>query len=324
VPLNKALTLLENAALRLDSQVLSTLAVKGREQGVDNFVKVRSIIKDFIAKLKGDAESEAETKSFCDKEMSTQIKARDAQNLAIEKYTAKITRLGTQIKVLSSEINELSAQTSELYKALNEATELRQAEKASNMRTIADAEAGMGSTRFALSTLRDFYGGSLLQRSGRYTPPNSDRDGNTVGDLAPEQLDGEYHGKQSESKGIIGLLEIIISDFERTVETTTSTEKQAQSEFEAFKGQAESDISKKKQAVKEKEGKVADTSDELADTKDSHKEAKSKLTLALSELEELKGMCVAKPDDWAARNKKRMEEIESLKEALKILDEWHG
>merc|ERR1719161_2343092 len=271
VPLNRALTLLESEAQRLRSPLLSTLALKGRLHE-DHFVKVRGIIKDFIAKLEADAEAEAETKSFCDKDMVAAINDRDDATAAIEKHTAKISSIETKLRVLADEIKVLGEQISELYKALNEATELREAEKAINMKTIADAQAGMGSTKFALSVLEDFYNSALLQRSGRYTPPNADRDGNTVGDLAPDQLEGEYHGKQEESKGIIGLLEIIVSDFQRTIETTTAAEKTAQKEFEDFKEKTEEDIGDKEKSKKSKEMKVADLTDELNDTKTDLKE----------------------------------------------------
>merc|ERR1711937_305105 len=129
--------------------------------------------------------------------------------------------------------------------ALNEKTELREEEKAQNMKTIADASAGLGATKMALSALEKFYNNAFLQQSGRYTPPNADRDGNTVGDLAPPQLEGEYHGNQDASKGIIGLLEVIISDFERTIETTTADEKAALKEYEEFKEKTEEDIAEK-------------------------------------------------------------------------------
>merc|ERR1719456_995069 len=105
----------------------------------------------------------------------------------------------------------------------------------------------------AVSALEKFYNNAFLQQSGKYTPPNSDRDGNTVGDLAPPQLEGEYHGNQDASKGIIGLLEVIISDFERTIETTTAEEKAAEEEFLAFKKETEADIESKESDKKEKE-----------------------------------------------------------------------
>ena len=45
----------------------------------DHFVKVRTLIKDLLSKLKSDAEAEATQKGFCDKEMSKAINQRDEQ-----------------------------------------------------------------------------------------------------------------------------------------------------------------------------------------------------------------------------------------------------
>merc|ERR1719272_2380703 len=121
--------------------------------------------------------------------MSAAIGDRDDATVDIEKYTAKISNIETKLKKLAAEIKVLGEQIAELYKALNEATEIREDEKATNMKTIADASAGLGATKMALSALETFYNNAFLQQSGRYTPPNADRDGNTVGDLAPPQLE---------------------------------------------------------------------------------------------------------------------------------------
>merc|ERR1719181_2502708 len=91
VPLSRAVALIESAAQRLHSPVLAALSLKARVQ-IDHFVKVRGLIKDFIAKLEADAEAEAETKSFCDKEMSKAIATRDAEQAKIETYAADISR----------------------------------------------------------------------------------------------------------------------------------------------------------------------------------------------------------------------------------------
>merc|ERR1719181_873926 len=91
VPLSRAVALIESAAQRLHSPLLAALSLKARVQ-IDHFVKVRGLIKDFIAKLEADAEAEADTKSFCDKEMSKAIATRDAEQAKIETYAADISR----------------------------------------------------------------------------------------------------------------------------------------------------------------------------------------------------------------------------------------
>merc|ERR1712242_310609 len=111
-------------------------------------------------------------------------------------------------------------------KALSEATELRVDEK-------------------------EFYDNAFLQTK-KYVPPDSDRAGNTVGDLAPEVFDSKYHGRQDSSSGILGLLEVILSDFDRTDTTVTDEEKTAAEKFEEFKKATEEDIDAKKKDRKTK------------------------------------------------------------------------
>merc|ERR1719217_1901000 len=319
-PLARALALLDKAAQHLRSPLLATLSMKARVQ-IDHFVKVRGLIKDFISKLEADAEAEADTKSFCDKEMKKAMTTREESRAKIEEYAAEISKTETEISKLQSEIAVLAGQISELRKAPKEATELRAAEKAENEKTLAEAEEGKESVEFAISVLKDFYSNAFLQRSGRYVPPNADREGNTVSDLAPEVFDDTYHGKQDHADGIIGILEVILSDFERTIDTVSTEEKE---DTVAEKKDTKADIDAKEKSKAEKEDTVAEKEDELAELRDKSKDAKKALDIALSELEKLKGMCVEGEETWEERSAKRKEEIEALKQALKILDEWQS
>jgi len=81
------------------------------------------------------------------------IESRDAENAKIETYAADISRTEAEVAQLKSEIEVLSEQIADLYKALKEATELREAEKAENMKTIAEAEEGLAATKMALTIL---------------------------------------------------------------------------------------------------------------------------------------------------------------------------
>merc|ERR1719375_911588 len=270
----------------------------------DHFVKVRGIIKDLIAKLEADAESEADQKSFCDTEMKAAISSRDEAQASIESLTADITQAEAKKAETEAEIQALAEAIAELQKALLEATELRAKERAENEKTIADATSGKSAVEFALQVLQEFYQGAVaLQLS--YVPPNSDRDGKTVGDLAPEVFSGKYSGRQDASKGILGMLEVILSDFARTIETVTAEEEAAQADFEAFEADTKADIEAKDKEKSEKEAEVAALTDKIAELTDELKDAEEKKASALAELEKLKPMCVEAEETYAERVAKR-------------------
>jgi chromosome segregation ATPase len=319
----RALTLLDKAAGRLKSSILTSIVMKMKvSTSEDHFVKVRGLIKDLIEKLEADAKSEATQKSFCDGAMKDATTSRDSAQADVESLTAKLTQLEAEKAETEFDISVLSEQIAELQKALNEAIQLRAEERAANEKTIAEAGEGKDAVEFALTVLREFYDGAagLVQ----YVPPDSDREGNTVGDLAPEAFEGHYHGKQSSSKGIIGILEVILSDFERTVDTVTQEEKDAQDEFDQFEADTKKDISDKEQAKTDKEAKLATIKDDIADTTDKLIDAKKAHAGALEELEKLTAMCVEGEETYAERVAKREQEIEALKEALNILETWQA
>eukprot|EP00747_Dinoflagellata_sp_TGD_P143569 gnl/TRDRNA2_/TRDRNA2_176407_c1_seq8.p1 gnl/TRDRNA2_/TRDRNA2_176407_c1~~gnl/TRDRNA2_/TRDRNA2_176407_c1_seq8.p1 ORF type:complete len:691 (+),score=270.46 gnl/TRDRNA2_/TRDRNA2_176407_c1_seq8:88-2160(+) len=317
----RVLRLIESAATNLNSPELVSLSMKVR-LSKDHFVKVRQMIKDLIAKLKADAKAEAEQKGFCDKEMAKAIGNRDEANMIIEEKTATTSKLSAEKAELTTDCEELAEAVAENMKALKEATEIRNKEKATNEKTLADSEAGKEAVTFAMTTLKEFYG-SFLQTS-KYTPPNAGRDGKTVGDMAPETAGGDYAGNQQASKGIIGLLEVILSDFERTIETTTEEETTAQGKFDTFESETNADTEAKEDETTTKKNRISEIDDELMTTANDHNDAKTQLADAKASLEKLKPMCVSATETYEERVAKREQEIAALKEAMQILIDWQG
>merc|ERR1719321_1302954 len=312
--------LMQKASL-LKSPVLSTLAFK-LKLGVakDHFVKVRGMIKDLIAKLEADAESEASQKSFCDEEMEKATTARDEAIGKVEKATADIDEAESLIAKLTEEIDELANQIADLRKALFEATELRKKERAENEKTLEDSEAGLEAVKNAIEVLKKFYDNAFVQTG--FTPAGADRSGKTVSDLAPDTFSGEYHGQQDQAKGIFGLLEVIQSDFERTIETTTKGEATAQEKFEKEEEETKTDMDDKKTSRKDKQKEKETTESDLVGYKQDLKNAEQDLADAKDELEKLKPLCVDTGMSWKERRARQKQEIEALKEALNILENW--
>merc|ERR1719393_579943 len=163
----QVLSYLKKQTKLLKSDNLAALLVQMKE---DHFVKVRTMIKDMIAKLEADAEAEASQKGWCDEEMTKAMAQRDENIGAIEGDTAVITQSEAKIAKLKEEVTELLQEIADLNKGLSEATTLRANENAENTKTLADATQGLAGVKQAIKILKDFYeGGGFLQ----YSPPNA-------------------------------------------------------------------------------------------------------------------------------------------------------
>jgi hypothetical protein len=293
------------------------VAIKADALGPDHFVKVRGIIKDLIERLNQEKIAEASQKSFCDVEMAEVLSNRDKFNLEVEEQAALIQQKTSFIASTQKEISVLSQEVADISKALNEATQLRQEEKAANAQTVQEAKAGSEAVANALSVLKSFYG--FIQQ------PDAGRDGKTVKDMAPEMsYSGDYKGAQDSSKGIMGLLEVIKSDFDRTEDTVTDQEEENEKEFKEYEKDSKEDVTAKKKLIKDKEAEIVVAEEKITTAKDDKAKATRLHGDSLAELEKLKPMCVAAEESYEERRKKRMEEIEALKEAHKILEEWQG
>jgi len=296
----KAVGYLQQQATALKSDALSTLMVRMKE---DHFVKVRTMIKDMIAKLEADAAAEESQKAWCDEEMSKAMEQRDTNIGEIEGDTAAKTEADAKSIQLEEEIKVLMKEVADMTKNLKEATELRAGERAENEKTVADATAGNAGVTQAIKILKDFYDNAFLQTG--------------EGSAQPE----EYHGNQDAASGIMGMLDVIKSDFERTIDTVGSEEEAAEDEFTSYKTDTESAMQEKQDLIKTKKadkktelGNKADATDDLAD----HTKLKEE---ALAELGKLKPACVSTGSDYEEKVARREQEIESLKNAYTILDE---
>lgn len=256
----------------------------------------------------------------------------------MEQAGAAIAEAKALIQKLTDEIKELGEQIAGLAKALNEATKLRAGESAENEKTLSDAAAGKDAVEQAIAVLKKFYG-SFMQTSfvqiREHQPKttegyertfgiNANREGKTVKDLAPETFEAGDRdaSKYDESKGIIGLLDVILSDFERTIETVSSEEQAAQVAFETFEKDTNEDIADKEKSKSEKEAKKIETEDKLTEEEQNKMDAEDNLKMAEKSLADLKGQCVDGNESYEERVAKREQEIAALKEALDIFRNW--
>jgi len=291
-------------AKKLNSRVLSALATHVSD---DPFQKVKKMIKDLIVRLMEEANEEAEHKGWCDTELSTNEQTRKEKTSAVETLHAEIDQLEASIAKLTEDIGDLTQAVAELDAAMAKATKLRTEEKATNTETISDSEEAQTAVAQALTVLKEFYA-----KAGEATA--------FVQKAEPEIFDSPYKGMGAEGGGVVGMLEVIESDFARLESDTKAGEAAAQKEYDTFMTDSKVDKAQKSTDIEHKTAKKQDESQALTVKREDLEGTQKELDAALAYFDKLKPSCVDSGVSYEDRVGRRKEEIESLQEALKILN----
>jgi len=295
---------LQEQAKHLNSRVLSALAVRVTE---DPFGKVKKMIKDLIVRLMEEANEEAEHKGWCDTELSTNEQTRKEKTESVQMLHAEIDELKSSLAQLGEDITELSKAVAELDAGMAKATEMRQSEKAENTNTIKDASDAQTAVAQALVVLKEFYAKAAESTA-------------LVQVGAPDIFDAPYKGMGAESGGVVGMLEVIESDFARLEAETSSAEATAQKTYDEFMTDSKVDKAQKTTDSEHKTAKKQDQEQALTVKSSDLEGTQKELDAALAYYDKLKPSCVDAGVSYEDRVGRRKEEIQSLQEALKILN----
>jgi len=306
-----AASFLQAQGRMLQSRVLSALAA---HMSADPFVKVRKMISNMLLKLEQEANEEAEHKGWCDAEMGSNQQTRDSKTTKVEMLTAQIDELNAANQKLTTEIADQTQEISEIDAAVAEATQIRQAEKAKNTATIADAGSAVGAVEQATKVLRNFYA-----KASSATAFVQGRAKKGPADEVPGTWDEPFTGSGGEG-GVLGMLEVILSDFQRLESETTANEDAAAQEYEKFSADSADDRESKRKSSYHKGNEKSSVEHDTHLAKKDLAVTQKELNAAQEYYEKLKPSCVDAGVSYADRVKQREEEIDSLKEALTIME----
>merc|ERR1719326_1888669 len=218
----------------------------------DPFVKVKKLIQELIERMVTEAADEATQKGFCDTELGKARSSRDTEHTKVNKINANVEALEATRDQLSDEIDNLAKELAELNSSLTETTELRAQEKEENLDTLTKAGEGLDAVTEAIGILQNFYKGAAKGAVSLAQVSPVDENAASGG-----TADGAYQGNQAASGGILGLMAVIKSDFERTIKTTKAQENEAARAFAEFDTATKSSIAAKETSKGAKEGDKA-------------------------------------------------------------------
>merc|ERR1719310_1747779 len=160
--------------------------------------------------------------AFCDKEMSETKAKKEEKESDLGTLSTKIDKATSKIAKLKEEIATLQEELAAIAKAQAEADEIRAAEAAAWKEAKADYEEGLEGVGMALQVLRDYY---------------AEKDESLLQGAKEAFLQGRM-GEQKHSKatgastGIIGMLEVVESDFSKLLAEGNAAEAMAVEEYE--------------------------------------------------------------------------------------------
>jgi len=232
-----AAAMLRKEGKRLKSPVLASLATHIDK---DPFDKVKQLIQQVIEILSRLAAGGTKS-AFCEAELDKASKEPEARLAEAKKLNMEIASLEATQGQLKAGLELLNGPLDKLTKDLELARKNREQDKANNLKTMQEARKGLDAITEAIEILKVFYKQAAEATALFQASPNDAMQGPEFG--------GPYSGKQEGAKGIIHLLEIIQTDFDRIIQMTTVAEKKAVDDFVEFEKATELNLKgKKKQA----------------------------------------------------------------------------
>merc|ERR1719281_483431 len=276
---------------QLASRISSVIRFSAKA-GDDPFAKVKGLIQDMLARLAAEAQADATHKAYCDKELSETNAKKDDKEAELAKLTTKIDAAKARSAQLKEEVATLQKELAELAKMQAEMDKLREEEKAAYEKNRPELEKGVEGVKLALKILREYYA----------------------------KEDKAHSAAEGAGGTIIGLLEVVESDFTKLLAEIIDAEETAAREYEEQTKENEITRTMKEQDVKYKTKEFTELDKAVTEMTSDKEGVETELDAIYEYLDKLKEQCVAKVEPYEERKRRREAEIAGLKEALQILE----
>jgi len=259
--------------------------------GADPFAKVKALITDMIARLEDDAKGDASHKAYCDKETSEANAKKTEKKALIDKLSTQIDSMSSKSAKLKEQVAGSQKELAQLASSQAEMDKIRAEEKALYDKNHAEMKQGVEGVQKALSVLKDYYAS-----------------------------EGSHSSADGAGSGIIGMLEVVESDFSKGLAEMEVAESTAATDYDRVTKENEIARTMKGQDVKYKTKEAAGLDKSQSETSSDLEGTQAELDAIVEYLGKLEKMCVAKAEPYAEKKARREAEIAGLKEALSILE----
>jgi len=261
-------------------------------QGADVFGKIKGMISDMVEKLEQEQAEAAELKDWCDKELAASSAKKEDTTALHDKLSTKLDSATARSKKLKERVATLQKELAALANTQAEMDRIRSDEKATFDSNKPEMEQGLKGIKLALKILNDYYA-----KEGK-----------------------DHSSSDGAGSGIIGMLEVIESDFTKGLSEMVATEQVAAVTFDKETKENAIEKTMKTQDVKYKTKEAASLDKTAAELTTDLEGVTSELDAVNQYLASLDKKCTYKVESYAERRGRREAEIAGLKDALDVLE----
>merc|ERR1719201_1537203 len=260
--------------------------------GADVFAKIKGMISDMVEKLEQEAAEAAELKEWCDKEIGESTAKKEEADALFEKLSTKLNAAESKSAKLKEETAQLQKELAELADTQAEMDKIRADEKATFEKNHPEMEQGLKGVKLALKILNDYYA----------------------------KADKSHSSSDGAGSGIIGMLEVIESDFTKGITEMVAAEQMAADTYEKETKENAVEKTTKESDVKYKTKEFTGLDKTVAQLTTDKSGVEDELNAVNEYLASLDKKCTYKVESYAERKARRQAEIDGLKEALDVLE----
>eukprot|EP00428_Durinskia_dybowskii_P041058 CAMPEP_0170260320 /NCGR_PEP_ID=MMETSP0116_2-20130129/30034_1 /TAXON_ID=400756 /ORGANISM="Durinskia baltica, Strain CSIRO CS-38" /LENGTH=677 /DNA_ID=CAMNT_0010511371 /DNA_START=121 /DNA_END=2154 /DNA_ORIENTATION=- len=295
----EAMRIVRDLGRKHHSSALSQLAARMRSviksstlSHDDQFAKVKGLIQAMIERLESEANADATETAYCNKELAESNEKQADKAAEIEKLSTQIDKMSSRSAILKEQVAALHKALADLSKSQAEMDKVRGEEKEAFAASKADMMQGLEGVKLALKVLTEYYG----------------------------REDKAHAAAEGAGSTVIGLLEVVESDFTKGLAEMTAEEETAEAEYEHQSKENEIERTSKEQDVKYKTKESTKLDKLVAETASDRSGVQAELDAVLEYLHNLQARCIAKAETYAERKARFEAEIAGLREALRVLE----
>merc|ERR1740115_559733 len=318
---------------------LIEMAMQGKKIG---FGKIIKMIDNLVVDLKAEQGVDDDKKAYCLAEFDKAEDKKKGLDLDISDLGKAIEDAEESIATLASEIKALNDGIKALDKSVAEATATRKEEHDDFVSTLAANSAAKDLLGFAKNRLNKFYNPKMYKAAPKRELTEEEQiTVNNGGTLAPTAVPGgiagtgiglnqvapppppeanlAYKKSGESSNGVMAMIDLIVADVDKEIQTMEVEEKNGQKAYEGFMSDASEKRAQDSKTIVDKDGAKAETEEELQTNGDSKG---SKTTEAMETAKYIGGL--HEECDWLLkyyeeRKSARTGEIDALGKAKAVL-----